>query len=393
MSRWHRALRAFVILTFGWGCHDVGAEFGAAGTGSRSPGAEPTQSIVLGDEELRVMPEVGVVTAATWLETGLAVLDGQGLQLRFFDGQGHLTATYGGEGYGPGEFKGPVALGGMGRDSVVVLDVVLRRLLVFSADRGFERSIPIRATSPQLQFIGRLEDGSFMLQGDDFEPRTERSWRQPATFLRVHGRSGDMDTLFVLPGKEYYRVRFAGQPVFGQVPFGAVTLVAAAGNTIVSGPGSDCEFTLYDAGGRVLGQLVPPCNGRRVTKDTRQAWADKRAAGARRAIAGDFGVALYSSGRIPFPRTAPAYDEVLVDDCGQVWLGNTNLPGDPAKFWSVFSRFGDPTGLLSLDPRASLQQVMSRRLVVIENDSLGRTAVVVRSLGRADTSGLAPPCS
>jgi len=91
----------------------------------------------------------------------LAVLDQGTQELHLFDGSGGLTATVGGRGDGPGEFRSAGRLLVLGPDSVGVIDGSLGRLTVFGPDGAMARVTPLptgdRPDAPLQQRLTLLE--------------------------------------------------------------------------------------------------------------------------------------------------------------------------------------------------------------------------------------------
>lgn len=110
-------------------------------------------------EELRIGsvedPESGFsrISGVRVDEDGLVyVLEGGAREVRVYDAAGRRVRTIGGEGDGPGEFRGPFGLGVFG-DTLWVADTQLRRITVFTKTGELLETIP----APSVMF--EVDDG------------------------------------------------------------------------------------------------------------------------------------------------------------------------------------------------------------------------------------------
>lgn len=84
------------------------------------------------------------VRAARRLPDGRIIVANGGTQeLRYYDAQGTLVHTAGGEGEGPGEFQNLYSLLRLGEDSLATFDFGNRRVSVFDLEGEYARSFPL----------------------------------------------------------------------------------------------------------------------------------------------------------------------------------------------------------------------------------------------------------
>lgn len=361
------------------------------------PAAPDSEAWAISRADPALIPEEGTATSAALLDGGrVAVLDGPERKLKLYTHAGRAIALYGREGYGPGEFMDPAAVVKYRGDSLAVLDVRLRRFLLFSSERGFARQIPVTVPGQRLELVGILEDGAFVLRVWNFEPPREgSSWRQPATFVRVDAAGAGIDTLFTVPGQQFYQVSFAGTPVFGLRPFGMRSVAAAARGVVAVNDGAGCDLALRDESGAMQATLRPQCSSRSITGSAKSAWAAAHTARIFdvRGALGRFWTSYYRSNRVPYPRTSPPYDRLLFDDCGVLWVGTYSLPTDTLKLWSLLSPGGSRLATLTTPYPMDLQQIAADRVVAIRTDSLGRGRVSTYRLTRPAPWTLHQACS
>lgn len=134
---------------------------------------------------------------ATRLPDGRVVaLDARAAELYVFGADGALTATAGGEGDGPSEFKRPSGLQVIGGDTIVVFDASHRRLSLFDTNGGFldEHRLEVEGSgddAPRLVVYGMVD-----AVGDTVTLRGEGYYMSSST-------SRDRDYVFESPTLRY----------------------------------------------------------------------------------------------------------------------------------------------------------------------------------------------
>ena len=72
----------------------------------------------------------------------------------------------------------------------------------------------------------------------------------------------------------------------------------------------------------------------------------------------------------PFPETMPAYEGVIVDEEGNLWVEEYRAPGDEQPRWTVFDSTGVMLGLIETPPRFRIFQIGSDFVLGRQTDSL-----------------------
>lgn len=334
-------------------------------------------------EPERILEGAADVTGAALLTDGTVVLlDAMAHQLHFYGADGELLISAGREGAGPGEFTSPTGLRRYHGDSVAVFDPGLGRISVFSAAGEFARSVPVRLAAPQIELVGTLGDGSFIVRAVGFG-RNRGIWREPARYALILPDGSAFDTLAVLPGEEFFRTHFRGRSLYGHRPFGRAAIGAAGRDVLVVNTGDDCTLAVYGADRETAMLVRLSCERRRLASETLVAFERARLSGIRNAATRELYAALYAANKVPYPKVARPYDQLLVDARGNLWIGRYLLPNDGVRHWLVFRTDGRLLGTVVTPVDLTIQQVGDEHLVGIVRDDLDRARVEIHRLVRA----------
>ena len=297
---------------------------------------------------------VGEVVGLVRTEAGaIAAADGRAQVIRVFAPDGRLVRSVGRRGSGPGEFQALAWLGADG-DSLLAFDLLTRRVTLFGAG-GRVRTTQLQSQGPVLTApLGRFDDGTLLVvSGGAVFPFAGRQWqarRDSAQLLRFGADGVVRDTVARIAWGETFGVAIGrGDNRFLAPmprPFGARTSVALAGDTIVVGEASGYEVRILDATGKLLRRIrrahTPvPVTPEAVVAYKRTAQRPVSSQGLQARIDSALMSALDSA---PFPATMPAYERVLVDGDGNVWVLEYSVRLDQPGRWSVFSREGEWLG-------------------------------------------------
>jgi hypothetical protein len=329
--------------------------------------------------------ELNEVADALILDDGrVVVADGGDSELRFFDPEGRLEATVGGEGDGPGEFRMIQAVGRVAGDTVWVYDFSHRRLTWIGPDA---KLLSTRSLTPPLGSglaVGVLGDGSFVV-GESWssaslpEPLTIGLARGSVAYVR-YGRDGMMlDTLALLPGREIVRGQEGGRPTMGSVPFAHAAAHAILGGRLVLGDESDFSLTVWRPDGAPEVIVSWRRGSLELTDSEVGAWIEAEVAARPEA---ERAAARTRWSEVPVPLLRPAYGRILADSEGYLWVGAYALPGQDATRWDVFDSDGSWLGPVQLPERFRLLRVGSSRVLGVRRDAFDVQRLEVRALSR-----------
>lgn len=303
-------------------------------------------------------------------EGGFVVLDGGSRQLRRYDAEGRHAWSVGKPGKGPGEFEQPNLVGRAADGSFLLWDRSLSRMTVVAADGDSIRTNPPpSAVNGEVPIVhGVFADGAWLATFPTAiaPPVPGALLADTIRFWRVDPVSLERRMLVELPGPVWI---FTGRFQL-PVPFTANPLrtVAGADLFVTGGPVPVVRMVGEDT--RLRARYVLPAELAAVTS------ADVR-------VVVDWLVGLRAYGasarvwdewleRMPVPDTAPAFDRLLTDGHGDIWLRRFVM--DPAgvapPVWDVLGADGAWLGSLETPPGLEVFSIAGDLLAGVTRDSL-----------------------
>lgn len=266
------------------------------------------------------------------------VLDRQAKELRRFDARGRYAGTVGREGEGPGEFRDPIGLAWAPDGTIWVADPGARRYTVFDANGIFVDEHPRDGAGNSVPWRGGFAPDGLLY---------ELAWVAPAgaepgqVLLRFDAAVEPLDTirLATRPG-EPFLLHEGGERVSASVPF-------APGQLMELDPRGFLWTGINDR--YRLAQLR--LGGDTVRIVEREAAAVPVSAAERdRAVAAlqwfkDQGGQV-DAGRIPARK--PAYEQLIPDGAGGVWVRPALPAGEAGAAFDVFGADGRYGGRVRL---------------------------------------------
>lgn len=354
--------------------------------------AEP--ALEIGEVEGEPHYEFGRVTGGTRLGDGTIVVADEGaMELRYFDAQGEHLVSVGGQGSGPGEFEDLTLLGTVPGDSVVVWDQRQGRVSIFGPEGEFSRTESLRPSAeggllPRPS--GVYPDGSLLTAFPsvmDEVPSHGTVVQDSVRLWRYHYRTGARERLVSLPS---FETLFWRDSTY-QVPYGLDPSWALHGDELYIAPGVEHEVKIHSPDGRLGMRMRHLRNPVAVSDEDAEValefvlqTASDRDADAAGAV-----------GRLPVPEHRPAYDDLLVDEDGNVWarhyrsLYQAWLEGDwqGPSTWSVFRPDGALLGEVQIPSELTVLHVGPDALLAMWRDELGVPFVRLYPLRRAGGRG------
>ncbi len=330
-----------------------------------------------------------VIDAGRLPDGTLVVADAGRNQLLYYDAAGGHLATAGGPGGGPGEFGRLGAMQIIG-DSVVAFDLRRGRVSIFDDDGVHVATVVLDPTSDDrhpihtYNLVG-VPGRSLVVSPWAYMPGAPGAggvgayWDSAANL--VYGLDGALlDTV----GFSRAEMEVSARGASGR-PFGARTFVAASGGRLYSGDGKRYEIRVRDRDGRLERIIRRPTDPRPVTAGDRDRLIahhvrnagfdspdDPRAAGLR---------AMLDAASLP--ETMPAFQRMLVDEPGNLWVAAYRPPWDRGvREWSVFDPTGRWLGDVVLPERFRLLHVGRESVIGVWRDSLDVQHLRVLALER-----------
>jgi hypothetical protein len=301
-----------------------------------------------------------VADAVKMSDGRIAVANSGTHEIRFYDAPGRFLASAGREGGGPGEFEGLSRLW-THADSLLAYDYRHDRVSIFDTNGVFVRSF-------NLQFLmgaglfpyaeAPFADGSFLIsarrmsRGDRLQGGLTRD---SVLYLRCDPEGVVLDSLGWFPGAEWY-VQVDEQSISSSTRiFGRSSDAAAHGDGFYFGSSDSYEIDRYDAAG-VLTRVIRKAHAnlavtaQDIDRFIQQELADADDENERIFVRRMFGA-------MPVPETMPAYQRILTDDDGNLWVEEYRRPGDQQPRWTVFNRDGELLGEVETPPRFRIYQI------------------------------------
>lgn len=303
-------------------------------------------------------------------------------EVRVFNAAGDFSHAVGGFGVGPGEFTILTAVGVSPGDDLLTYDRATGRVSRFeSSSPMLTGTVTLRQSTtnggnPLLRptAVGWLHDGTLVgyvntiVGGEEAVVRDENGWflRKWDAHLHYYDSSGvSLKALVTMPGRQRLawssrlseeRVRIRGV----SMPFLPSFQAATDGDIVAVANTRRYDISVLDGSGRVLRIVRRNELPRRVTAEQRRAWILTHAQGE------DDG--------IEFPTHWPAFETLLVQVGGRLWVKEIAMNGgsvsSPSE-WAVFDDQGHPVGLVQMPADFNPMEIGSDYVLGTWIDSMG----------------------
>ena len=327
------------------------------------------------------------VYSALRLDNGSIVVANSGThELRFYDGQGAFLRATGRSGEGPGEFSeySSMRMHRTPSGEIAVEDNDVRFHL-FDVTGDFRRTVRLDPgpSGTRAFLTGPLSDGSWvaLLPGGAFRGQPGEVVTGQFRYARysVEGEQGRV--LLTTHDRPRYVHQAYGVVHYPYIPFAAEQLVATRGATLLALDGAKSEIRILDTLGllRDLIRWTRPAPTRTASVYHRYVEADLQGSDPQqRRLDEDF----YNTSGLPIPEYVPAYQTILVDREGTVWLERFRLPWEESPVWDLVDQHGRWLGPVRTPDGLRIYDVGDDYLLGLERDSLGVEQVVLFHLKR-----------
>ncbi len=336
--------------------------------------ASPTLDIGSGTDS---QPILGFVVSGARLSDGRVVVAERPAQLRVFGRDGKERLAIGRQGSGPGEFRMPVLwMRRVRGDTLVVYDGTLRLSVVGPAGsfvRVWERPGSHGGLCPWALDAVTTRRIVMRMGCDRPSAPAEGVFRNSLTYGVFDLQTGQMDTMGIFPGPERYAYEGGS---WGEVTFGATTVVAAGGGVVYLGTGDAYPIWSYSEAGRPRLGIHRSTERQRVREVDRRPYLAQerlRAPGVR--TGGEV------AARVQFVEAFPAYTRLVVDALGYLWV-EAGTPPEVERTWTVFGADGHMLGDVSVPATFDLFEVGADYVLGRWTDPGGAHSVRVYGLTR-----------
>jgi len=286
----------------------------------------------------------GVFHGTVLADGRIIVANTNPIEARVFDSMGRHLVSFGREGRGPAEFIGRISQVTLAEPDTVGLRNGRLGVHLFLADGSFLRTVPGSIQSGVYDWLGH---GRFLL-------RTAIRTAEPPEVGVIHladrysiwsAETQREDTLGVFSGIDQYRNGEAGT-IPTVIPYGRRTFTAFGAGRVYVAYNAAYSIQVFSVDGsleRVIRKRYRPL----------AVSAEDRDAGVRRALQGPLFRAPLPDQILaglerqvreaPIPDTHPAFEELVVDRVGFLWVRSPSPTGAAQVRWDVFS----PEGILT----------------------------------------------
>jgi len=293
----------------------------------------------------------------------LVVANGGTNEVRWYDAEGQFLHASGGDGEGPGEFKGLGWLRPFRGDSFAAYDFSLGRISVLDRDGVFARTVKITPVGEVGFVIAQdvFADGVVLAKSPlIFAGGFESGFNRRDELFHTFAPTGEhLDSLGAFPGPEQYiETGGSGNRRFVAVtslPFGRTPSVAVYGTRFCFGASDTYEIACYERDGtlvRLIRRLVPL---RTVTPADVDAWVARDVAAIEDAEARRDAERRYAE--MPLPGTMPAYATFTFDASGNLWVREFTIGEVSAWPWTVFDGQGRMLGTVEMPADFRVTQI------------------------------------
>jgi hypothetical protein len=317
-------------------------------------------------------------------EGGFVVLDGGTRQFRRYDAEGRHVWSVGGPGRGPAQFEAPLLVGRAGDGAFLLWDRSLSRMTVVAADGDSVRTDPpTSAVNDEVPIVHDVfDDGAWLATYPHviMPPAQGTLLADTIRLWRVDPASLERRMLVELPGPVWI---FTGRDLL-PVPFTANPLRAIAGTNLVATSGAVPAVRVLGEDGTAQAHYILPLEPAPVTPSDVRAVVDWQV--GRRAYGASARVWDEWLERMPVPDRAPAYDRLMLDGGGAIWLRRFVMdPADTAPpRWDVLGTDGAWLGTLTTPPGLEVFSIAGDLLAGVTHDSLDVEHVAVHRIAKVE---------
>ena len=314
------------------------------------------------------------VTGPVSLTDGRIVFaNGATSEVRLYDGAGRPLHTSGRKGSGPGEYQ---TFGGLWvgpGDSVLVSDILARRLTVLDRDGNVGRSFVLAGQGGSFVSIGGrvsyalaagwFADGSVLGLTQAFQMNDPRAGvhRDSVTAIRYRGDGTVRDTLGRWPGPETTKMEmsFGGRTMAAPmpVPLGRQSASLVRGERLYLARNDAWEIEVRDSGGKLLRLIRADVKATALTPaDIAAHRKQQLEALAAQPLMHMAPAALIAQLKqriesATYPATLPFVEALLADPDGNLWVQEVTSPANEAARFAVVDSAGRLLGRVVMPAR------------------------------------------
>lgn len=312
-------------------------------------------------------------------------------EVRYYDASGTHLKTSGRRGGGPGEFQ---TIGGFypaAGDSMLVFDILSRRLTLLDGAGAVARTFSLggEGGGAFVGFGGRMSfplpagvfsDGSILAVALPFTLNDERtgSFRDTAAYIRFGPDGAIQDTVSRQPGieMETMSITFGAQTMSAPtpVPLGRNTMVGLEGDRIVVAKNARWELEVYDGTGRLVRLIRVDQDPRAITPEhvaAHRAWSKEQMMEQPMLRNAPEQIRKQVTDRVDqatYPSEFPFIEAILSGGDGHLWVQEQGDPGDERRRFAVLDSTGQLLGRVIMPDRFRPTHIRGDRMAGIWRD-------------------------
>jgi hypothetical protein len=309
----------------------------------------------------------------------IAVAERGERRITVFEPDGSRGPSFGGEGEGPGEFRQLNNVFRWPGDSILVFDIQLRRLTLFDHEGRVGRTFQLEVTeeAPFGAVQGVHGDGTILATGFTQSPPGgpedgRRRYPSPVHVFAPDGTLGP-PIPFATDAESYYRTIEGGFSLFPTL-FARRTRAYAGPDFILRAANDAYEIRLHTLEGELRRIVRRTGVDRPITPQLRREAVERTLAGDRsNRDPAELRLILES---MPVPETLPAFDRIVVDRHGRIWVEDYEPAPVERSTWRVFDAEGAMAAHAELPRRFQPMEIGDDYLLGVLTDELDVERVV-----------------
>jgi hypothetical protein len=348
----------------------------------------PEPVLEIGVEEGDEPYELYRVLDALRLEDARIVVSNAGTgELRFFDHEGTHLWNAGRHGQGPGEFGefSSMRLWAGPRGTIVATDNANARVNTFRSNGEFLSSAriePVPGGSPP-NILDGFGDGTWLaVRGSGaLSGAAGEIIRGSRLYFRYNADGRPADSLLDVQAPPRYVHHYGEVTHFPFIPLSAEASVAAGRLWLYVGDGYAHQIERRRLDGTLNSYIRWPESDRRPSAEVYDRYREESLAEARDQVQRSLYEHFYGLD-LPIPEYLPAYQQLLVDDEGHLWVEGHRLPWETQPHWRVFDPDGRWLGTVETPVGVRPYQIGRDFLLGRHRDDLGVERIRVYDLAK-----------
>lgn len=316
-----------------------------------------------------------VVGARLLTDGSVAIANAGSFEILRISQAGDLLFRIGRYGEGPGEFRALTSVDASPSDQLLAYDASLARLNVFNADGQLVETRPLSTESAAIDLVPLAfgQDGSVIATYGAlrmFGPTGVG--RDSVPLIRFSAHGVDRETLGYWPGKQWAFALHARGSARAPLAFSRDVAYAGRNGWAVIGSTDSVDLTVVHVADSTVWTIRSRDTGAPIPETARREWIADAIHRFKSAPPELRDLVLRS-----VPVAYPAYEFVVIDDLGRVWIGEYPLESVATRRWVVVTRLGEIAGAVRLPRRSKILDVVGGHMIVLDKTDLDEESVRV----------------